>query len=124
MHSTAPILKRWPTSAFNAIPRVTDVAARLLPRQVDGVEHFRLDERQLVAASGSAKRFATVVIPISRQSAAGGRVDLSTRASGLSAFAAVRIATTEPTRRSSPYGSSIWRRTSILASSHPSTIVP
>ena len=41
-------------------PTRDDVAARLLPRQVDGLEHFRFDERELIPASGPAEGSATV----------------------------------------------------------------
>src|SRR5205823_1293142 len=52
-----------------------DVPTCLIPRQVDRVQHFRLDERQLVAVSRSAESSPTLVVAISLQSAPGNRLD-------------------------------------------------
>src|SRR5690348_15474740 len=47
-----------------------DVPARLLPRQIERVEHLGLDERQLIAAPDAAEGSATVEVAVSRQPAA------------------------------------------------------
>src|SRR5436190_12565040 len=57
-------------------PPRDDVAARLLPRQIERIEHFRLDQRQLIPTTLSAERSTAVVVPISRQPSSGDCVDL------------------------------------------------
>ena len=82
-----------------------DVAARLLPRQVDFVEHLRLDERQLVPASGAAERSASVEVAVAREPAAGDgadRVDRDERLLRIRPRAAGP--TTEPDVEPPPYG--------------------
>ena len=45
-----------------------DVPARLLPRQIDRGEHFRLHKRKLVAVPRAAERSPTIVVAVSLQS--------------------------------------------------------
>ena len=78
-HSTGPIRKRRPTSAFNAIPRVTTFRrasshVTSTPSACERLERLRLDQGQLVAAAASRETARAIRVAVASQAASRDRL--------------------------------------------------
>jgi hypothetical protein len=98
-----------------------DVAARLLPGELDLVEHLGLDECELVPTAGSAEGSAAVGVAPTRPRPASAPAS-STRERGVSGSGAIRIAAVVPAAAAVPYGWSVGRWRSMGVSIQPASM--